>query len=164
MISPGVLRALRVIALNEADEKLFPAWYKSLCRWYSREFHTPLVQVEDLSEDYVIRTWYEDIFWRLASGSKEQKEKFEEIIFEVLSEESPEVKSDVEQMQEEDDAWYAAELAAYDEQLKEQAAEKSEENDGRMMDGILISDPNLKDQAVSKTVVVDDPIPDDEGF
>jgi hypothetical protein len=164
MISPNVLRALRVIALNEADEKLFPAWYKSLCRWYSREFHTPLVQVEDMSEDYVIRTWYEDIFWRLNSGTKEQKEKFDEIVFEVLAEESQQVKSDVEQMQEEDDAWYEAELAAYDKQLKEQAAEKAKENADGVLDGILISDPNLRDQAVNKTVVVDDPIPDDEGL
>jgi hypothetical protein len=162
MISPNVLKALRVIALNEADEKLFPAWYKSLCRWYSREFHTPLAQVEDMAEETVIRTWYEDIFWRLNSGTKEQKDKFDEIVFEVLAEESPQVKSDVEQMQEEDDAWYEQELAAYDKQLKEQeAAGKTEENALDPMDGILISDPNLKDQAVNKTVVVDDPIPED---
>ena len=160
MISPNVLRALRLIALAEADEQSLEAWYKSVCRWYSREFHTPLQQVLEMSDEYVLATYYEDVFWKLRTGSDSQVEAFDKIVDAVLAEESPEAA----ETEDEDEDWYQQELQNLDEQLAKKS-EKTRETGDVARDGKLMPEPNLPEEDRSVRVDhVDDPIPDDEGF
>jgi len=163
MISPNVLKALRVIALAQADSYTFDAWYKSICRWYSREFHTPLNKVEELSPEHVIRTHYEDLFWKLKTGDQTQRDAFEDMIDQILVEDSPEVQAEVQEAEADDDDWYQQELAALDEKLNKQGAKITREKTISHRDGILIDKPNLsKDANIKFVEAEDEPVPDDD--
>lgn len=163
MLKPDVLRALRVIALAEADDLSYDGWYKYICRWYSREFHTPLPQVESMPEEIVLKTYYEDVFWRLANGTEEQKNKLEEIIVEHLQESHHETQSVLADAEEEDDDWYQQELDSFEKKLSKQDTDITQKTERKRSDKILIDKPNLED--VPKWVYTeanDAPVPDDD--
>jgi hypothetical protein len=163
MIKPEMLKHLRVIALVEASEQGYEAWYANLCRWYSREFNTPLPEVENMADEKVIKTYYDDTFWRLSTGGEKQVEAFDEIVDSTLIESHPETQSFEEQVEEEDDDWYTQELAKYDEKIQTPVTTKKKLEPDQ--NGILIDKPNLESEAQNIFVEADDPpVDDDEGF
>lgn len=50
---------LRKIAAAAVEEPTFEDWYRSICRWFSKNYHTPLPMVEDLPQEYVILHYFE---------------------------------------------------------------------------------------------------------
>ena len=163
MIKPDTLKALRVIALRHADEKTYDAWYKSIARWYSREFHTPLMAVMDMADEDLFRVYFEDSFWKLKTGDEKAVEKFEELVHDVLAEDHHESQLEMDEIDEEDDDWYEQELAALDEQLTRQHGGMSKESADQSMDGGLSNNPNLDLEPTTRFVPVDDD-PFDEGL
>lgn len=56
------LRNLQILALNAIENPDYDAFYRRTCRWYSREFSTPLVKVFDLDPVHIMQTYYEEKF------------------------------------------------------------------------------------------------------
>jgi len=162
MSNPAVINALRVIALAEADEQSPEAWYKSKCRWFSREFHTPLKEVEAYPIEYVLRHYYEDHYWALASGSDEDAQHLNQIIINTLAVDSPTFKEEMAQVEAEDDDWYEQEIAALHAKSLKQDLEIAQKKIKPDSNGILIDKPNLSKD--TKTITVnpfDPPVFDD---
>jgi hypothetical protein len=161
MLSPSTLKALRLIALSETQEGYYDVWYDSICRWYSRQFHTPLKQVEDMADEYVIRTYYRDVYWTLANGDEKQKNIFAELVLDALKQEHPEYKAAMAAINADDDA-YVRELEEEAKRIEvKQAAVKSKKMQATKKPSGMAPKPNLKKEVIS--VQADDPIPDDEG-
>jgi primosomal protein N' len=65
-----VLESVRVQALLDVMEGDFPYHYRRICRWYSKTFHTPLVEVDDLPMDYVLQAFFEDRFEDMSKSDR----------------------------------------------------------------------------------------------
>jgi hypothetical protein len=154
------LNSIRLIALNEANDKTYNAWYRSVCRWYSREFHTPLTQVEFLSEEEVFKTWYEDLFWKMKNGTPENQEAFSKFIETTLHENDPEIEDLEAKAEEEDEDWYKEELEALNGQISEK---HNKINESEIEDSFsrTVENPNLKEELHS--ILNDDESDLDEG-
>lgn len=164
MIKPDTLKALKVIALAHADGHTYDAWYKSLCRWYSREFHTPLHTVMDMSEEDVIRTWFEDVYWKLRSADNEEaQDRFDQIIVETVAEGDTEAQVEIEEVEAEDDDWYQRELADIDKKMAKQDAEIARKSMKKAPVSMQKKEPNLGAKPITRFVQGEDPFPDDEG-
>ncbi len=174
MIKPETLKALRVIALAEADQKSYDAWYKSICRWYSEKFHTKLLEVLDYSEDFVLKTYFEDVFWtmkRAADQSLDAEDdsaymRFEQLIQDSLIDSDAVSQAEIEEIEAEDDDWYEQELANFEKTLAKQDRDIAKKTNKTGMEGILIDKPNLEQEPSNRFVAGEDPIfgdDDDEG-
>jgi len=108
------LRALRILSLHGADERTYEAWYKSICRWYSKEFHTPLSQVMEMSEEEVVQVYFDDRYWTMAGSDSEDTQKaYKELKDKILKEglkPMEKVAAEEEAVEEEEDDWYKEEL------------------------------------------------------
>ena len=60
------------------------ARYRSICRWYSKTFHTPLHEVYDLPAEEVLEAHYEELLEEMPEEAREQR------LIELL--EDPEVR------------------------------------------------------------------------
>jgi len=54
------LQKLQILALKAVEQPSWDDFYRKICRWYSKTFHTPLPQVLEMSEMEVLRTYYEE--------------------------------------------------------------------------------------------------------
>lgn len=147
--------AIQLIAAEAVDSDTYDAWYKSICRWYSREFSTPLPQVEEMPEEEIFRVYYEDAFWVLAHGNEEQQNKFAQIVQDLMQRYVPD--GEIAAIDHQDDDWYEQELAALDKKLAAKSNKAEVEDEGSLM-----SEPNLEDIRIHRDQE-DDPI-EDEGF
>jgi glucan phosphorylase len=80
MSLPSFDASLRILALLAVrDKKDWDAAYRRVCRWYSTTFHTPLHQVFDLDESFVLQHYYEHTFGELedADWRREAQEAIE---------------------------------------------------------------------------------------
>jgi hypothetical protein len=60
---PSLGTSLRILALQAVRDKTDgDARYRHVCRWYSQTFHTPLKDVFDLDEGFVLQHYYEHHF------------------------------------------------------------------------------------------------------
>jgi len=117
----NLLRPLAIIAFDGAISESFEPYYRHMCRWYSREFHTPLPDVEKMDEVYVITTYLEDLYYKYAhSESEEDKMKLENIRQQLLK--SPE---ELAQQEEDDDAWIEEMTKKVNDDKNKQQAEKN---------------------------------------
>jgi hypothetical protein len=129
MIDETTLRSIRILALNSVENPGWEDFYRKICRWYSREFSTPLKEVEKMSEFDVLLTYFEDKYEEMATSPVEEVKKNLEYIKEVLIF----GEKILEEKESEDDKW-AAEMA---EQLKhEQQKDKQKQSD-------IQNEPNL---------------------
>jgi hypothetical protein len=165
MIKPDTLKALRVIALAHADGYTYDAWYKSLCRWYSREFHTPLADVMEMADEEVIKTWFEDTYWKLRnSDSDEVLERFDRIIEDTVAGSTTKGQEEQAEAEAEDDDWYQQELAEIEKKLNKQAPVMSGKNGNKSVPKASSQEPNLDSRPTTRFVQGEDPFPDDEGL
>lgn len=171
MIKPETLKALRVIALAEADQKTYNAWYKSICRWYSEKFHTKLMEVLDYSEVHVLTTYFEDVFWTLkkqADGSLDAEDdsaylRYEQLVQDCLIDGDAVSQVEMEEIESEDDDWYEQELANFEKTLNKQDRDITKKMAKTGSDGILIDKPNLPIEPTTRFVDGEDDIfPDDD--
>ena len=116
-----LLKAIQITALHEIDQGSSEQWYRYLCRWYSREFHTPLPQVEEMSPEEVFRVFFEDSLYNLKHSDNERAEE-NWLEFKVKAVTPKEILEKIEQ---EDDDW-AAEML---EKVKRDEEKKRKRNE-----------------------------------
>ena len=161
MIDNELLKAIQIIAMDGIDRDTSDQWYKHLCRWYSRQFHTPLPQVLDLSHEEVVRTYFEDTLYGIKHGDSDKaNEIWAELKLDVTTTEDQR-----EQARLEDDAWADEMLAKIKaEEVKKKAKDVTQEKDlGTLPKGGLT--PNLIEEEDSLEMVGEDlsAIPEDPG-
>jgi len=133
--------ALQTLALFSVEHPDKEAHCRKICRWYSKEFYTPLHIVEnDLSFDYVMRHYYEQTFSQLANSPVEKLlEKYNEIRANILY-------GDIaEKRESEDDEWA--------EQMSRELAQAEKEDE-------RAENPNLIDEDIDISVQGEDALPD----
>ena len=69
MLDDKMLRAIRILALQATEEPTSDQTYSKICRWFSREFSTPLKEVEDYAVEYVLQHFFEDRYQSLYESS-----------------------------------------------------------------------------------------------
>lgn len=131
----STLRSIRILALNSVENPDWESSYRRICRWYSKEFSTPLKQVEDMSEFHVLLTYFEDKYQEMANSSAEDAKKNYDSIKEALLMKEETVEQAEQQKEMEDEIW-AAQLA--EEIKKEQEKDKQKQSD-------TANEPNLLD-------------------
>lgn len=61
------IKKIALLSVLEPDDEAF---IRYLYRWFSKSFHTPLPQVEDLPLDYILQHYYETIYEELGPDEK----------------------------------------------------------------------------------------------
>jgi hypothetical protein len=116
---------IQLIALASVEDPTWTSKFREICRWYSKEFSTPLHYVEyELSPDYVLRHYYESIFLELKNNPEDSAAiRYQNLKDTVMGLTSP------EEQDEDDDKW-AEEINRQikEEQEKEEKARKNKEN------------------------------------
>lgn len=94
-------RATQILALQAVDSPTYDDFYRSCCRWFSEKFSTPLKEVEEYADLYVLRHYYESMYGEVkdATGDKAE-ENYELLKASILQ---TEVEQSVAEM--DDDAW-----------------------------------------------------------
>jgi hypothetical protein len=70
------LNAIAALAFCSADSPDWAAFYRKVCRWFSSKFAVPLPEVEDsLSEEYVLKHYFEDMYLQLAESTSDDAHK-----------------------------------------------------------------------------------------
>lgn len=97
MISQDELKNIQILALDAVFNKnRFGSYYDHVCRWYSTTFHTPLTEVIDLPEQFVLKHWFESQYEAILNGEKgeERLEEIKDLLLktdaEIISEEEEE--------------------------------------------------------------------------
>lgn len=114
------LNNLRILSLKDAIENNFETWYASVCRWYSRNFYTPLVKVEEMAPEVILKTYYDDIYYKLAtSNEKESRDHIEREVKAIIYSKNKTTKDIEQELEEEqaDEEWYQEELRKINEQI-----------------------------------------------
>lgn len=135
------LEQLHLIALAAVEEPTWKDQYRGICRWYSREFHTPLKVVEEeLDQLHVLMHYYEDSFEKLyRSDNEESRQKYEAIKEDALRSQMPE--GELTQAEREDEEWEQQMLR---EIAEEEAKAKAQEKPVTKKD--TLEKPNLEDE------------------
>ena len=59
----NIYEHLEILALHSVSTKKDPSYtYRKICRWFSREFNTPLPQVIKLPVEFILQNYYEAQF------------------------------------------------------------------------------------------------------
>jgi len=72
------------IALADTLRPDFQYYYRSICRWYSKHFNTPLHVVHGLGPAFVLQNYYE------ATMAQIEEEELDKLIFKALNPETDE--------------------------------------------------------------------------
>lgn len=71
-VNNNFLRQLQILVLEEVENHTADFFYKGLCKWYSKTYHTALLTViEEIDPEHVVRTYYEDKFEKLSENDDE---------------------------------------------------------------------------------------------
>jgi hypothetical protein len=135
MLDKDILKAIQIISLKEIEEEKFNQWYNYICRWYSREFATPLEQVLDMADETIIRTYFEDTFYNIYHSDNDKAiQLWDEIKQKIFLSES-----DQEALEEDDDA-FLNEIVEKSQKIREK---EKKEVKSTTNDVIPPDDPNL---------------------
>ena len=165
MIESEILKAIQLIALNDVDLDTTEQYYKHICRWYSRQFHTPLPQVMEMAAEEVFRTFFEDSLYNLKHGDMEKAAE----VWAELKAKSIVTQEEVEEVEEEDDSWANEMIEKI--RVEEEAKARKKKNEGptprkdTKTSSKRASAPNLIEEDDSFEMVGEDfsAIPDDPG-
>jgi hypothetical protein len=104
------LKDYQILALHATEKPDYGAFYRRVCRWYSKNFSTPLETVlNDLPEHDVLRHYFEDHYYELeqrAQSNDEAKKAYEELKNRILVDEK-----EIEEIEVEDEEWEKEELS-----------------------------------------------------
>jgi len=111
------IEALQLIALKNIEKPDVEAQLRRIKRFFSTTFHTPLADVENLDLDFVLMHYFEHVYAQL------KPEDFGKLRNNLL------YKTEIEEINEEDDAWAQQEmdmLLEEEKKLKEKKLTKEE--------------------------------------
>ena len=78
MIDAELIKAIQILALRAVEDPNDEDSYAKICRWYSKEFSTPLHEVETLDPVYVLTHFFQSRFVDLYSGSDQDAAQYDE--------------------------------------------------------------------------------------
>jgi len=85
MFDEKILRSIQILSIQAAEDPGVDDYYERICRWYSREFSTPLMAVRlELDPLHVLRTFYDDHFLSLKDGDENKNREYEKQKFMIL--------------------------------------------------------------------------------
>ncbi|NBO99759.1 MAG: hypothetical protein EBU90_06485 [Proteobacteria bacterium] len=94
------LKAIQILALKSIEDPSYEDQYRHISRWFSKTFYIPLNQVDNFSEEEVLRAWFEEKLRDLSSSEDEEQRKiYEETRNSILYED------EIEEVENEDDKW-----------------------------------------------------------
>lgn len=80
----GLLQWVRILALKSVESPTYEDFYDSICRNYCEKFHTPLHQVYELDQVFVVKQFYASqlaaLYFSSEESDKAQYEKMREQI------------------------------------------------------------------------------------
>ena len=99
------VRYIQTLALGAIEDPDGEAYYRRICRWYSREFSTPLdTVINDLPEKEVLLHYYEDMYYTLYHNETEEGQmRYYQLRSAILRTDKDIVEEEL--TEEEDDAW-----------------------------------------------------------
>ena len=112
--------ALKLLALRAVMKPDGEASYRSICRWYSTTFHTPLHLVDELPEDDVLLAYFESTYEDM------EEDKREEVLQGLLETDGDRKKRALAKDAENADAFEFARQMAYEEKQKQAKAKISD--------------------------------------
>lgn len=62
------LKQLKEIALANVTDPTSEYFYRYVCRWFSKTFHTPLIQVYDIPQEQVFLAYFEEGYEKLSES------------------------------------------------------------------------------------------------
>ena len=151
MISGQDIKNIQLLALEAVEDPDADATRRRICRWYSKEFSTPLHFVEnDLPFADVLRHYLESNFLEMYRNESEEGQRAyaamrDDIIFGSLSEEEK------AQIEKEDDEWAAQMVAEIEEQERKAAKNKKKQPETK--------NPNIKEETTIISRSFNDPPP-----
>lgn len=98
------LNALQVLALHSVEYPTYEDSYRAICRWFSKEFSTPLKEVEEMADEYVLKHYYEHTYGEIKNSTNEKAEENYALLKASILQ--TEEEKTVEEL--DDDAWAAA--------------------------------------------------------
>lgn len=114
------LKALQILALKSIELPSYEDQYRYISRWYSKTFHVPITEVNNFSEEEILKAWFEEKFRDLASSEDEEQRKlYEETRNSILYEE------ELAEADKEDDEW-----------VKEMEKEAGEDGKNKELQGL----------------------------
>jgi hypothetical protein len=64
------LKILKEIALANVSDPSYEYYYRYVCRWFSKTFHTPLREVYDMPMDQVFLAYFEEGYEKIAESDE----------------------------------------------------------------------------------------------
>lgn len=113
------IKDIQILALNNIEDPDGETYYRRICRWYSREFSTPLETViYDIPEKDVLIHYYEDLYYGLYNDESEEGQmRYHSLREAILGSNKDTVEDELQE--EQDDNW-ADEM---NEQIRREEAE-----------------------------------------
>lgn len=98
-LTPEYYETIDNLALSEVYYNTAIYFYKKVCRWYSKNCSTPLMEVYNLPWDHVISAYYESMYESLPRDKIEElaKERFTPDLIQKEAEENEEFAKNFEQ-------------------------------------------------------------------
>lgn len=138
------INQIQIIALSSIDEPDWKAQYRAICRWYSREFSTPLMTVEnDLSILHVLLHYYETTFAKLSASEDEQSQTNYEILKERILY-GPKTEAELQEEQAEEDDW-VKQMNQEIEQNRQEIEQNQAVEVQKVKDAESLKNPNIED-------------------
>lgn len=141
------INEIQILALASIESPDWKAQYRKICRWYSKEFATPLHIVEvDLDHFQVLTHYYESSLGTLYDSPNDgARERYEEIRNSIINGSVDEEEE--EKINTEDDEWEAQMLEEI-RRDEEKAKRKQEVKVKKIEDIKALEDPNIKDEVL----------------
>lgn len=79
MIDAEMIKMVQILALKAVEEPSSEDVYNKICRWYSKEFCTPLPQVLDLDPVHVLQNFFEQRYEAIRDSGDKGDAEFEKI-------------------------------------------------------------------------------------
>lgn len=142
------VRDIQILALGNIEDPDGEAYYRRICRWYSREFSTPLDTVlNDIPEKDVLLHYYEDLYHNLYNDESEEGQmRYIQLRDAILRTDKDVVEEEIQE--EEDDDWaneMIEQIRREEEEMRTKKAKKTETK-------VATDKPNIKDEPFNVTV------------
>lgn len=146
-MKPALLEALQLLALRAVESPNWDDFYYSVCRWYSKTFHTPLHQVRSVPKADVMRAWYEEHYEELLNSEDDKKvERYHEIRDSIV------FKEELAEREQEDAAW--------EQEMIDEVAAAEQEQGIQQLESEPLGDPEPNLIAEQGNFLFDDSIPE----
>ena len=141
------IHEIQILALASIEDPDWKAQYRKICRWYSKEFCTPLQTVElDLDHIHVLTHYYESSLGTLYDSQNEgSQERYEEIKDNIIN--GFPTEEEAEEADQEDDDWARQlneDIRRDEEERKAKQAIKAKE----VKDIKSLESPNLEEEVL----------------